>query len=157
MQILKNPSSKKEFFVFLLITTAIVTLLNGAIFYFDIGKAHSIPHKPAPLLPPSWVIGSVWLFLINAMALSYWLLSEKKAKKSLLDAIFSLFLVCILYPIYTFGLSKGYAAIIGSITTIILSSMISIKAYKLSKIAALLICLTAIWTTFALFASYWGI
>jgi tryptophan-rich sensory protein len=159
MPVLKIQPSQRGLFKLMVTVIFIVLAENGLIFLFDFRQASSRSMNPSfASLPPSWVIGTVWVFLIAMMAYTYWILIVKNTEKAILQLLLVLFFVCIFYPVYTNicanDSSNKLISLMASLATIVLASFLSGRIYSLTKRGAWLIFLTALWVCFATFATY---
>ena len=76
----------------LIISLGITTVINGILLSFNINQSVTQPIKPEyPLLPPSWMIGLIWMILIGFMTYTQWLLIKNTRNPTLLLLIPILF------------------------------------------------------------------
>jgi len=112
------------------------------------------------LLPPSYIIATVWTILIGLMAYSQWLvytqIKDGKGGKGLwkLYLIPILFIYCVLYPFYTMGFRNKKIVDFANVLTIILSGFIAWSIYDITQIGSYMILLTTLWSSFATFATF---
>jgi tryptophan-rich sensory protein len=135
------------------LATVLVTLaLNGVV--FALGWAGA-PH-PNPLLPPGWVIGSVWVLLLALLAVAWWLLAnaDLPGTRRLSPWVLALIGGCLAYPFYTLGFSNDTNALIGNLATIAGGAFLAGRVMPVARSAAGLILLTVIWVSFATFATF---
>lgn len=114
------------------------------------------------LLPPSYIIATVWTILIGLMAYSEWLVYTKlrggKGDKGGKDnwkiyLIPVLFIYCVLYPFYTMGFRNKKIVDFANVLTIILSGFIAWSIYDITQIGSYMILLTTLWSAYATFAT----
>jgi tryptophan-rich sensory protein len=131
----------------ILLALAITGLINGVIFSYQTDGVTGINVQDSEyFFPSSKVIGSVWTFLVACLAFSF---SRVVKQNTILAAwIFGLFLVCILYPIYTFGFSSLPNMILGNLLTIALASFISGALLTYYKLESFLTFLVPVWVSF---------
>ena len=109
------------------------------------------------LLPPSYIIATVWTILIGLMAYSQWLVyNQIKGRKGLwkLYLIPVLFIYCVLYPFYTMGFRNKKIVDFANVLTIILSGFIAWSIYDITQIGSYMIFLTTLWSTYATLATF---
>ena len=131
----------------ILLALVIMGLINGVIFSYQTDGVTGINAQDSEyFFPSSKIIGSVWTFLMASLAFSF---SRVVKQNTILAAwIFGLFLVCILYPIYTFGFSSLPNMILGNLLTIALASFISGALFNFYKLESFLTFLIPVWVTF---------
>jgi len=137
----------------ILLALAITGLINGVIFSYQTDGVTGINAQDSEyFFPSSKIIGSVWTFLVACLAFSF---SRVVKQNTILAAwIFGLFLVCILYPIYTFGFSSLPNMILGNLLTIALASFISgalFTCYKLESFLTFLVSLCVSFVSYLMF------
>lgn len=109
------------------------------------------------LLPPSYIIASVWTILIGLMAYSQWLVyTILKGRKDnwKLYLIPVLFIYCVLYPFYTMGFRNKKIVDFANVLTIILSGFIAWSIYDITQIGSYMILLTTLWSAYATLATF---
>ena len=104
-------------------------VMNGIIFTFELNKHKN---KVNPLLPPGYVIGGIWVFLLGLLGYVHYLLYELKNGISV-ASLFTIFIIlfCISYPLIT-GL-KQKTGLLLNLITLILSFILSILVIIESK------------------------
>ena len=127
-----KSSSKNSLALTLTIYLLTPLAMNGLIF----GLGWATPHPANPLLPPGWAVGTIWMLLFAAMALSRWLvLSNSPAMANAVDALAFL---CLIYPLYTLGLSSDRIGLAGTIVTALLAiAVVAGLARRCARAAAL--------------------
>ena len=141
-----------------LATILITVAVNGLV--FGLGWAGAAPDAARNnwLLPPGWVVGTVWLVLLALVAVAYWLLAsaDDRRGKTLAPWLLALIAVCLAYPFYTFGFRSIAMEMIGNVVTIAGAAVLTVLALRSSRLAAGLICLVVIWVSYATFATLAG-
>lgn len=101
--------------------------------------------------PPGMVIGAVWILLFAAMGAARWLVlrtdTGHRRRNSILVAV--LMLACFAYPYYTLGFRRTLIGLIGSLATAAFSAFVAWRIAADSRLAAALVCTTAVWCMFA--------
>lgn len=131
----------------ILLALGITGLINGAIFSYQTNGVTGINAQDSEFFfPSSKIIGSVWSFLVACLAFSF----SRLVKKNTIHAawIFGLFLLCVLYPIYTLGFSSLPNMILGNLLTIALASFISGALFTHYKLESLLTFFISVWVIF---------
>ncbi len=141
---------------YLAVAVAVALLVNGLIFVFDLRGGGLAQRNRAdfPLLPPPWVIGSVWTVLLAMMALVQSQLVRRTQQASVLWLVPLLFLNCLLYPAYTGGFTSELRGLIGNLFTLALSAYVAGRVQSIWRPGALLIGLVVAWSGFATFATF---
>lgn len=131
----------------ILVALVITSLINFLIFKMKVVGITSIHLQSSEFFfPSSKVIGSVWTLLLSCLAYSF----SRVIKSSMKHALWTifLFLLCIFYPLYTFGFSFLPAMIFGNLVTIAVASFISGSLFSLYKVESFLTLLIALWVIF---------
>jgi tryptophan-rich sensory protein len=128
-------------------------IMNGIIFSLHWSTA-TAPH-PNPMLPPGWAVGSIWMLLFLAMGLARWLARLISAPSA--RWIDALAILCLLYPLYTAGLSNDTVGLIGALHTAGFAAFILTRLQRVSKLAALLTSLVLLWLLYASTALAFGL
>lgn len=137
-----------------IISLGITTLINGALFTFNINESVTQPIKPEyPLLPSSWMVGLIWTVLIGLMTYAQWLLIKKTRERAMLSLIPALFLNCVLYPLYSQGFTNDLNQLIGNLLTIAFAAYVAGRIRSITKLGSDLILIVVLWTLFATFAT----
>ena len=140
---IKNISALQAILLVLVITR----LINGVIFSYQIDGITGINAQDSEyFFPSSKIIGSVWTFLVACLAFSF--SRVVKQNTTLAAWIFGLFLICILYPIYTLGFSSLQNMVLGNLLTIALASFISGALFTSYKLESFLTFLISAWVIF---------
>jgi tryptophan-rich sensory protein len=128
--------------------------LNGLIFCLHWPSTTAATHAN-PMLPPGWAVGSIWLLLFLAMGTGRWLarlISPPAARW-----IDTLAILCLLYPLYTVGLSNDQIGLIGALVSATYAAYAIFGLQRVSKIAAILTSLVLIWLVYASAALAYGL
>jgi len=106
------------------------------------------------MLPPGYVIGSIWMVLIAIMAYSQYTVLQKTENGYIQWAIPTLFLYCILYPFYTGQFRDRTVSQYANIGSVLLSLYVSAWVYPISSTASAGIALTTAWSSYATWATF---
>jgi tryptophan-rich sensory protein len=117
--------------------------MNGIIF----GLGWATPHPANPLLPPGWAVGTIWMALFAAMGISRWLVRAKSS--ALAHAVDALAFLCLIYPLYTLGLSSDRIGLAGTIVTALLAAGVVIRLARRCARATALTSAVLIWLIYA--------
>jgi tryptophan-rich sensory protein len=118
--------------------------MNGLIF----GMGWGTHHSPNPLLPPGWVVGAIWMLLFACMGVARWLLIESLSPWYA-RWVDGLALLCLLYPLYTKGLSSIGLGLVGAIVSAAFAAVVAITIAKASRPACALILAVLAWVLYA--------
>jgi tryptophan-rich sensory protein len=106
--------------------------MNGLI--FGLGWATSRPTNP--LIPPGWAVGTIWMLLFAAMGLARWLV--RGSSPAMAIAVDALAFLCLIYPLYTVGLSSDRIGLAGTIVTALVAiAVVAGLAPRCARAAAL--------------------
>jgi tryptophan-rich sensory protein len=136
----------------------ITLAINGLIFALGwVGPSVDAARNNA-LLPPGWVVGTVWVGLLGFLAAAFWLLASdaRPDARRLSPWVLALIGFCLAYPFYTIGLRNEMLSLIGNLATIAASSVLAGCVLPSSRLAAVLIFLPVPWVSFATFAVIFG-
>jgi tryptophan-rich sensory protein len=133
--------------VFVLVTVA----LNGVIF----GLGWDRPSGPEAGIPPGWVVGSLWVLLFAGMGTARWLLV--RAGRGGAEWVSLLAFLCLLYPIYTAGLSDDRVGLVGNVVTAGVAVGVAMVAWRRSRAAGGLVVAVCAWLVYAAGATAYGI
>jgi len=122
-------------------------VLNGIIF----GLGWDVSTPPSPYLPPGWVVGSIWVVLFIAMAIARWLLVRAHTIAAARDARLVVLLgtLCLIYPLYTVGLSSQSIGLAGAIVTALIAVWVAVRIARSSPAASALTGLLIAWLVYA--------
>ena len=141
-----------------LATVVITVAINGLV--FGLGWAGAAPDaaRDNGLLPPGWVVGTVWLVLLALVAVAYWLLAsaDEPDARTMAPWLLALIAFCLAYPFYTFGFRSIAMEMIGNVVTIAGAVVLARRALRSSRLAAGLISLVVIWVSYATLATLVG-
>jgi benzodiazapine receptor len=118
--------------------------LNGII--FTLGWQDAAPKNP--MLPPGWVIGLIWMLLFAGMGIARWILTRGLDPR-VARWVDGLALLCLIYPLYTLGLRNVAIGLAGAIITAVVALAITVRVWRESRTASLLIACVALWTLYA--------
>ncbi len=130
----------------LLLFVGSTLVLNGIIFGlgWDAGSGVNV-HR---LLPPGWVVGAVWVLLFAGLGVARWLLLQHNAVRQAW-LVFALGVLCLLYPLYTAGLSSERLGLIGNILIIPFAAYVGVCCWRSSRAAAYGSFAVVLWVCFA--------
>jgi tryptophan-rich sensory protein len=129
--------------VFVLVTVA----LNGVI--FGLGWDRSGAAAAMPGIPPGWVVGSLWVLLFAGIGVARWALLKADAPRWVAELPSLLGFLCLLYPLYTAGLSDDRIGLIGNVVTAAVAVPIAVLAWRRSRIAGGCITAVVAWLLYA--------
>lgn len=118
-------------------------VLNGVIF----GLGWNMNSAPNPYLPPSWLVGTIWMLLFAAMAVARWMLLRAGGAES--GPVVLLAFLCLIYPLYTLGLRSQGVGLAGSILTALVAIWVAVRVQRRSRGAVALIGLVIAWLGYA--------
>jgi tryptophan-rich sensory protein len=133
--------------VFVLLPVA----LNGVIF----GLGWNRPSGPEPGIPPGWVVGSLWVVLFAAMGVARWLLL--RVGRGGAEGVSLLAFLCLLYPLYTAGLSNDRVGLVGNVVTAVVGVVVGVAAGLRSRVAGGCVATVCAWLMYAAGATAYGI
>lgn len=110
--------------------------------------------------PPNWIFGPVWTILYFLMAVSLFLLLEKKLKKQKRNLIilFSIqLLLNFLWSVIFFGFHLPLIAFIEIMLLWLSIALLIIDFWKFSKVASLLLVPYISWVSFALMLNLFSV
>jgi len=117
-------------------------VLNGIIF----GLGWNGNTAPSPYLPPCWLVGTIWMVLFTAMGAARWILVRGNSGTW---PVSLLAFLCMIYPLYTLGLSSEKIGLAGSIATAAVAIWVVARLARGSRTAAALTSLVLAWLVFA--------
>jgi tryptophan-rich sensory protein len=117
--------------------------LNGVIF----GLGWDKPRGPEPGLPPGWVVGALWVLLFAAMGVARWLLLRVDRVRA--ELVSGLGFLCLLYPLYTAGLSDMRVGLWGNVITAIVALVVAVLAFRRNRAAGLCLSAVCVWLLYA--------
>jgi benzodiazapine receptor len=124
----------------------------GTIFTIPSIQGWYMTLQKAPFNPPSWVFGPAWTILYFLMALSLFLVLQKKFKKqrNFLIILFTTQLVLnFLWSVIFFGMHLPLAAFVEIIFLWISIALLIVDFWKHSKLAAIILIPYLCWVSFA--------
>jgi len=117
--------------------------MNGIIF----GLGWATTHPSNPLLPPGWAVGTIWMLLFAAMGYARWLVRGKSP--AMAHAVDTLAFLCLIYPLYTLGLSSDRIGLVGTIVTAIVAIAVVARLARWCARAAALTSAVLAWLIYA--------
>ena len=143
-----------------LIVSVLIPLITGGLAALITGDSFSSFEsvKKTPLTPPEWLFPVVWSILYVLMGIaSYLVLQAKDTGDEKINAfvfyalqlIFNFF-----WPILFFGFEAYFIAFVWIILLLALVVITSVKFFKLSKPAGILMIPYILWTSFATYLNY---
>ncbi len=133
-----------------------VLLLNGVIF----GLGWDRTSVALPGLPPGWFVGSLWLLLFAGMGVARWLLMRRGVDGDARAAwvgVEVLGFLCLIYPLYTIGLSNDRIGLVGNIITLVVALPVAWLAGRRSRAAGGCIVAVCLWLTYASVLTWNGV
>lgn len=141
-----------NFWLHIFIPILISVLLNGLI--FSMGW-DGVRGGEQSLLPPPWLIGTLWVVWLGFMGWAKWIVSNietDKAHKAGLWII-ALMVYCWLYPFYALAPEGELGIMLGNIGSIFLTAYVFYRVRSVSLKASRLIFPIIIWVVYATIAS----
>lgn len=141
-----------------LVAILVTLAVNGVIFGLGWAGAPADAARHNRLLPPGWVIGTVWLVLLTLVTVAYWWLAsaDQPQARNLAPWLLVLILFCLAYPFYTFGFRSLAMEIVANGLTIAGAATLALRALRASRWAATPLFLVATWVSYATFATLAG-
>ena len=115
------------------------------------------PASTSRLTPPGWVVGSVWMVLMAALAIARWRLGGPDAAAER-GWVTLLIVSCLAYPFYAIATRSLAAAFAGNLATIALAGFVAGRVWPASRAAAACVAPIVPWVLFATATSMvdWG-
>jgi tryptophan-rich sensory protein len=138
------PPSRHSLAANLAVYIVVPLAMNGAI--FGLGWNDAGPKNP--MLPPGWIVGTIWMLVFAGMGVARWMLtcgSEPRVARW----VDGLALLCLVYPLYTLGLKSQAIGLAGAIVTSLVAFAIAVRVWRQSKAASVLTACVALWTLYA--------
>jgi benzodiazapine receptor len=130
-------------FVFILLTL----IVNGLLFTFGWNEGGSSGSRVAP---PGWVVGSVWVVLLGLLGAAHARLRDRgPGSVAPRRAMLVLLLLCLAYPLYTFGFSSDLAALLGNFVVLAWACATVVMASHLDRVAGALVVPMVLWIGYA--------
>ncbi len=126
--------------VFVLLPVA----LNGVIFGLGWNRGSVNEMKG---IPPGWVVGSLWVVLFAAMGVARWLLL--RVGRGGAEGVSLLAFLCLLYPLYTAGLSNDRVGLVGNVVTAVVGVVVAVVAGRRSRAAGGCVAAVCAWLMYA--------
>ena len=129
--------------------------MNFAIYFFKINGRTASQQNKNKWIPPSYVIGFVWLVLLGCMGMAHYLLSITTAATSYYGIYCIDFLIafCILYPLFTRLKDNDYFFLSLSLFITLFTALV-VKIYSYS--AFLYLVPVIAWVVYVNIATYLG-
>jgi tryptophan-rich sensory protein len=146
------PSLAGNLAVFLLLPL----VLNGLIF----GLGWNGPARAMAGIPPGWVVGSLWMLLFAGMAVARWLLLREavtRNERAVSEWVSALAFLCLIYPLYTVGLSNERIGLIGNSLTAMVAIVVAARAWRVSRAAAGCVSAVVLWLLYAAGATAYAV
>ncbi len=140
----------------LFISFSVVFLVAFIASNFTLGSItewYSTLNKPS-FTPPNWVFGPVWTFLYTLIAISFYMVWEKRLKGNSIYAFSSQLLLNGLWSVIFFGLQSPFYALLCIVLLWLTILWTFFEFFKISKTAAYLFVPYFGWVTFAGILNY---
>ena len=123
-------------------------VLNGLIFGLGWNQSTRAAQGTLPGVPPGLFVGALWMVLFAAMAVARWLLL-RAGQRRVAESVSLVALLCLLYPLYTSGLSDDRVGLIGNIITAAVAIPVAVMAWR--RVARAGVCVAAVcaWLLYA--------
>ena len=130
----------------ILIPVLAAVMMNGIIYTFGINKQNN-KQNTNPLLPPGYIIGTIWIIILGLLGYVHYLLYKLKNGITF-TSLFLVFVVlfCILYPLIT-GL-KEKSGLLLNLITLILAFILGILVIIESKYIFIYVLPLIIWAIY---------
>ena len=131
-------------------------VLNGLIFGLGWNRASG----PQSGLPPGWVVGSLWVVLFAGMGTARWLLlraARGLEEQRRAEWVSLLAFLCLLYPLYTVGLSDDGVELVGNAITAVVGIAVAVFAWRRVRAAGVWLVAVCAWLLYAAGAKAYGI
>ncbi len=137
--------------------------MNGIIF----GLGWQGARSNNPMLPPGWVVGTIWMLLFAGMAVARWLIVHSRFLHSARSNsvrwrsnpvrwrsnpvrwIDALALLCLVYPLYTIGLSNEAIGLAGALVTAAVGAIAAVRLWPVARTASGLLAAVLAWLLYA--------
>ena len=103
------------------LTPIVAACIVNAIIYTRGWQNNSVIER-SPLLPPGYIIASVWIVLLGLLGYAYYLSSSAVSKTSIVIMV----LYCLAYPFATAGLRMNNSRLLNTITLIMVALLLPI-------------------------------
>lgn len=143
----------KRSFIQLCILVLLVTgAINGWIASMNIeGVTAQKMHHNYQFFPAPYVIGTVWTLLMLSLAFCFKKLTGHSYYQK---GILFLFVICVVYPMYTIGFSSIGPMIAGNLITIAIASFLSGIIFEKFKWLAGIVLLISAWVVFVTYLMF---
>ncbi len=129
----------------------------GSLFTYDKIETWYQGIEKSSLNPPNWIFGPVWITLYTLMAISLWLVWQKRDNKYFkLGLVFFVTQLVLnsLWSILFFGYALVLVALIEMIVLWVFILLSAIWFYKIDKAAGILFVPYLLWVGFATYLTY---
>jgi len=140
---MKTSAPPKSLAVTIAVYLVAPLAMNGVIF----GLGWATPHPANPMLPPGWAVGTIWMLLFAAMSLARWLV--RGDPPAMAYAVDALAFLCLIYPLYTLGLSSDRIGLAGTIVTALVAIAVIVGLARWCARAAALTSAVLVWLIYA--------
>lgn len=129
-------------------------IMNIAIYKTRLGRnMNKQGSYRSPLLPPGWVIATIWSILFGLLGYIMYL---NRSSVPILVTVAALLIYCLLYPVYTNGLDAKFKltklantmSLVFAFTTALVITMYSKESKQITTYSILLIVPLLLWTTY---------
>jgi tryptophan-rich sensory protein len=129
-----------------LIPIVLALIMNGIIYTFGLNKYDS-KNIVNPLIPPGYIIGTIWIIILGLLGYVHYLLYKINNKISL-ASVFTIFIIlfCISYPLLT-GL-KQKSGLLLNLITLILAFILGLLVIIESKYIFIFVVPLIVWASY---------
>lgn len=128
--------------------------MNGLIVLSDWGGSNVPFAEGLNRLPSETVIDLIWIVLFMGMATAFWLLasSDEPSNRRKAGEVFAFVVFCLSYPLFIIWFPHADLILAGNFLIIVWSSYLAGVLRDVSRPAAVLILLPALWVCYATWA-----
>lgn len=150
---LLNDARRAGLIANIAVLAAVTVALNAFLFAVGWAGAGAQAQRGNPVLPPDYVIGTVWIALLALMGAARWLYVRESGDTGWRSwTPFALALACLAYPFYTNGLQMGPAAFWGTVQILVTVFFTIAVLRRRDRRAPWLLVPTACWGGFVISA-----
>ena len=131
-------------------------LLNGVIF----GLGWNRNGMDLPGLPPGWFVGGLWMLLFAGMGVARWLLlrdGAERGDRKAASGVELLGFLCLIYPLYTVGLSNDRIGLVGNMVTLLVALPVAAFAWRRVRAAGGCVVAVCLWLSYAAAVTAYGV